>query len=164
MVVSWFREWGKILDRPSKPKRVVNWERQGEAPVQGIVNSHLRRSFSSILVEVGGIELEWAVFKASIAEVAVVSCGLRSLGSSRGGNPGSMPIQSTCVLWIWRRSMTVPRARAARTQLLLWEYRDWMVLRSDPLTPCSCSTSHSQFHSQWVLASARATLCHQSCL
>ena len=87
--VSWIREWGKILDRPGKPKRVVwvNWERLEEAPVLGIFNSHLRQSFSSIPVEVGGIEPEWAVFKASIAVAAAVSCGLRVLGSSRGGNP-----------------------------------------------------------------------------
>ena len=89
LVVSWIREWGKILDRPGKPKQVVrvNWERLEEAPVLEIFNSHLRRSFSSIPVEVGGIEPEWAVFKASIAEAAAVSCGLRVLGSSRGGNP-----------------------------------------------------------------------------
>uniref|UniRef100_A0A8C5CRJ5 Reverse transcriptase domain-containing protein n=1 Tax=Gadus morhua TaxID=8049 RepID=A0A8C5CRJ5_GADMO len=89
LVVSWIREWGKFPDRPGKPKRVVrvNWERLEEAPVLGIFNSHLRRSFSGIPVEVGGIEPEWAVFKASIAEAAVASCGLRVLGSSRGGNP-----------------------------------------------------------------------------
>ena len=56
----------------------MNWERLEEAPV---------RSFSGIPVEVGGIEPEWAVFKASIAEAAAASCGLRVLGSSRGGNP-----------------------------------------------------------------------------
>ena len=44
-------------------------------------------SFSAIHVEVGGIELEWAVFKASIAEATAVSYGLRVSGSSRGGNP-----------------------------------------------------------------------------
>ena len=34
MVVSWIREWGKILDRPRKPKRVVrvNWEHLEETP------------------------------------------------------------------------------------------------------------------------------------
>jgi hypothetical protein len=89
LVVSWIREWGKFPDRPGKPKRVVrvNWERLEEAPVLGIFNSHLRLSFSGIPVEVGGIEPEWAVFKASIAEAAAASCGLRVLGSSRGGNP-----------------------------------------------------------------------------
>uniref|UniRef100_A0A8C5FFM2 Endonuclease/exonuclease/phosphatase domain-containing protein n=1 Tax=Gadus morhua TaxID=8049 RepID=A0A8C5FFM2_GADMO len=89
LVVSWIREWGKFLDRPGKPKGVVrvNWERLEEANVLGIFNSHLRLSFSGIPVEVGDIEPEWAVFKASIAEAAVASCGLRVLGSSRGGNP-----------------------------------------------------------------------------
>ena len=35
LVVSWVRGWGKTLDRPGKPKRVVrvNWERLEEAPV-----------------------------------------------------------------------------------------------------------------------------------
>ncbi|KAJ8006278.1 hypothetical protein DPEC_G00126630 [Dallia pectoralis] len=89
LVVSWIRGWGKTLDRPGKPKRVVrvNWERLEEAPVRKIFNSHLRRSFSDIPVEVGGIEPEWAMFKASIAEAAAVSCGLKVLGASRGGNP-----------------------------------------------------------------------------
>ena len=71
LVVSWIREQGKILDRPGKPKRVVrvNWERVEEASVLGIFNSQLRRSFSCI------------------AEAAAVSCGLKVLGVSRGGNP-----------------------------------------------------------------------------
>ena len=42
----------------------------------GIFNSPLRRNLSSIPVDVGGIEPEWAVFKASISEAAAVSCGL----------------------------------------------------------------------------------------
>ena len=89
LVVSWVRGWGKTLDRPGKPKRVVrvNWERLEEAPVQRTFNSHLRRSFSCIPVEAGGIEPEWTMFKVSIAEAAARSCGLRVLGASRGGNP-----------------------------------------------------------------------------
>ena len=89
LVVSWVRGWGKTLDRPRKPKRVVrvNWERLVEAPVREIFNSNLRRSFSGIPVEVGDIEHEWAMFKASIAEAAAESCGLKVLGASRGGNP-----------------------------------------------------------------------------
>ena len=77
------------VDRPGKPKREmqVNWEHLEEAPVLGIFNSHLRRSFSGIPVEVGSIEPEWLVFKASIAEAAAVSCGFKGLGASRGGNP-----------------------------------------------------------------------------
>ena len=65
----------------------MNWERLEEAPVREIFNSHLRRSFSGIPVEVGGIEPEWAMFKASIAEAAAVSYGFRVLGASRGGSP-----------------------------------------------------------------------------
>ncbi|KAK5875618.1 hypothetical protein CesoFtcFv8_026682 [Champsocephalus esox] len=89
LVVSWVEWRGKPLDRPGKPKRVVrvNWERLEEAQVQEAFNSHLRRSFSGIPVEVGDIEPEWSVFKASIAEAAAGSCGLKVLGASRGGNP-----------------------------------------------------------------------------
>ncbi|XP_077956447.1 uncharacterized protein LOC120824534 [Gasterosteus aculeatus] len=89
LVVSWVRGWGKTRDRPGNPKRVVrvNWERLEEAPVQKIFNSHLRRSFSHIPVEVGDIEPEWSMFKTSIAEAAAVSCGLKVLDASRGGNP-----------------------------------------------------------------------------
>ena len=91
LVMSWIREWGKFPDRPGNPKRVVwvNWERLEEGPVLGIFNSRLQQSFSGNPVEVGGIEPVWAVFKASIAEAAAASCGLRFLGSSRGGNPRS---------------------------------------------------------------------------
>ncbi len=49
-------------------------------------NSHLQRSFSGIPVEVGGIELEWLMFKASIAEPAAEGCGLKVIGASSGGN------------------------------------------------------------------------------
>ena len=38
-------------------------------------------------MEVGDIEPEWAMFKASIAEAAAGSCGLKVIGTSRGGNP-----------------------------------------------------------------------------
>ena len=43
LVVSWVRWWGKPLDRPGKPKRIVrvNWERLEEASVQAAFNSHL---------------------------------------------------------------------------------------------------------------------------
>ena len=89
LVVSWFRWRVKPRDRPGKPKRVVrvNWERLEEEPVQRDFNSHLLQSFSSIPVEVGDIEHEWSVFKTSLAEAAAKSCGLRALGTSRGGNP-----------------------------------------------------------------------------
>ena len=91
LVVSGIRDWGKTLDRPGKPKQVgrVNWEMYPlmEAPVLVIFNSHLRQIFSGIPVAVWGIEPEGAVFTASIAEAAAVSCGLKILDASRGGNP-----------------------------------------------------------------------------
>ncbi|KAK5915625.1 hypothetical protein CesoFtcFv8_001198 [Champsocephalus esox] len=89
LVVSWVEWRGKPLDRPGKHKSVVwvNWERLEEAQVQEAFNSHLRRRFSGIPVEVGDIEPEWSVFKPFIAEAAAGSCGLKVLGASRGGNP-----------------------------------------------------------------------------
>ena len=89
LVVSWVKWKRKLLDRPSKPKRAVrvNWERLDEAPVRETFNSHLRRCFSCIPVEVGDIEPKWAMFKASIAEAGAGSCGLKVIGTSRGANP-----------------------------------------------------------------------------
>ncbi len=77
------------LERPGKPKWVLkmNWAGLEEAPVRMAFNSHLRQSFSGIPVEVGGIEPEWSMFKASIAEAAAESCGLGVIGASRGSNP-----------------------------------------------------------------------------
>ena len=88
LVVSWIRWRGRLPDRPGKPKRVVrvNWERLVEAPVRGVFNSHLRRNFSCIPGEVGDMESEWAMFRASIAEAAARSCGQKAVGACRGGN------------------------------------------------------------------------------
>ena len=60
------------------PLKFMGAVNEGSSPTD---DSHLRQSFSGIPVEVGGTEPEWAVFKASIAEAAVASCGLRVLGS-----------------------------------------------------------------------------------
>ena len=91
LVVSWVRLKRKLLDRPGKPKHVVrvNWEHLDGAPVRETFNSHLRRSFSCIPVEVGDIKPEWPMFKASIAEAVAGSCGLKVIGTSRGGNPST---------------------------------------------------------------------------
>ena len=65
---------GRLPDRPGKPKRVVrvNWERLVEAPVRRVFNSHLQKNFSCIPGEVGNMESEWAMFRASIAEAMPV--------------------------------------------------------------------------------------------
>jgi len=75
-------------DRPGKPKPAVrvNWEHLVEAPVHGVFNSHLRKNFSCILGEVGDMESEWVMFKASIVEVAARSCGQKAVGACCGGN------------------------------------------------------------------------------
>ena len=46
---------GKLLDRPDKPKPIVD--------------SHLQRNFSCILGEAGDMDSEWVVLKAPIADV-----------------------------------------------------------------------------------------------
>ena len=88
LVVSWIRWRGRLPDRPGKPKRVVrvNWERLVEAPVRKVFNSHLRKNFSCIPGEVGDMESEWAMFRASIAEAAARSCGQKAVGACHGGN------------------------------------------------------------------------------
>ena len=88
LVVSWIRWRGRLPDRPGEPKRVVrvNWERLVEAPVRRVFNSHIWKNFSCIPGEVGDMESEWAMFRASIAEVAVRCCGPKAVGACRGGN------------------------------------------------------------------------------
>jgi len=88
LVVSWIRWWGRLLDRPGKPKRVVrvNWEPLVETPVHEVFNSHLRKNISCIPGEVGDMEPEWAMFRASIVDAAARSCGQKAVGACRGGN------------------------------------------------------------------------------
>ncbi|TWW61080.1 hypothetical protein D4764_05G0011700 [Takifugu flavidus] len=68
LVVSWLRLWGRMLDRPGRPKPVgrVCWERLAESPVRRSFNSHLRER---------DIESEWTMFRASFDETADRCCG-----------------------------------------------------------------------------------------
>ncbi|TWW81097.1 hypothetical protein D4764_01G0009120 [Takifugu flavidus] len=88
LVVSWLRWWGRMPDRPGRPKRVVRvcWECLAESPVRRSFNSHLRESFDHVPGEAGGIESEWTVFRASIVEAADRCCGRKVVGACRGGN------------------------------------------------------------------------------
>jgi len=84
LVVSFISWRGRLLDRPDKPKPVVrvNWEGLVEAPVRGVFNSHLRKNFSCIPGEVGDMESEWAMFRASsllLVEAAARSCGQKAV-------------------------------------------------------------------------------------
>ncbi|KAI3353923.1 hypothetical protein L3Q82_005124 [Scortum barcoo] len=89
LVVSWIRWQRRKLDRPGRPKRIVRvcWERLAEPSVREVFNSHLRKSFSQIPREAGGIKSEWTMFSASIVDAAVRSCGRKVSGACRGGNP-----------------------------------------------------------------------------
>lgn len=42
---------------------------------------------SKILREARGIDLEWTMFSASIAEAAALSCGCKVSGARHGGKP-----------------------------------------------------------------------------
>ncbi|XP_051775570.1 uncharacterized protein LOC127525979 [Erpetoichthys calabaricus] len=89
LVVSWLRWWGRMPVRPGRPKCIVRvcWERLAEPPVRSSFNSHLRQNFDHIPREVGDIVSEWAMFCASIVEVADRSCGRKVVGACRGSNP-----------------------------------------------------------------------------
>ncbi|TWW80203.1 R2 Retrovirus-related Pol polyprotein from type I retrotransposable element [Takifugu flavidus] len=88
LVVSWLRWWGRMLDRPGRPKRVVRvcWERLAESPVRRSFNSRLRESFEHVPGEAGDIESERTMFRASIVEAADWCCGRKVVGACRGGN------------------------------------------------------------------------------
>ena len=45
-------------------------------------------------MEVGGIEPEWEMFRASIGEAVVEICGLKVLGASRGSNPSNTVVDT----------------------------------------------------------------------
>ncbi|XP_015246690.1 PREDICTED: nuclear GTPase SLIP-GC-like [Cyprinodon variegatus] len=68
----------------SKPSTI---KRLAESPVGRSFNSHLRQSFEHIQREVGDIESEWTMFRASIVEAASRSCGCKVVGACRGSNP-----------------------------------------------------------------------------
>ncbi|XP_061740413.1 uncharacterized protein LOC133541215 [Nerophis ophidion] len=89
LVVSWLRWWGRMPDRPGRPKRIVRvcWERLAESPVRRSFNSHLRKNFEHVTREVLDIESEWTMFRTPIVEAADRSCGRKVVGACRGGNP-----------------------------------------------------------------------------
>ncbi|TWW60624.1 R2 Retrovirus-related Pol polyprotein from type I retrotransposable element [Takifugu flavidus] len=59
LVVSWLRWWGRMPDRPGRPKRVVRvcWER--ESPVRRSFNSRLRESFDHVRGRRGTLSGWW---------------------------------------------------------------------------------------------------------
>ncbi|TWW62709.1 hypothetical protein D4764_04G0013560 [Takifugu flavidus] len=77
LVVSWLRWWGRMPDRPGRPKRIVRvcWECLAESPVRRSFNSHLQESLDHVPGEAGDIESEWTIFRASIVEAADRCCG-----------------------------------------------------------------------------------------
>ncbi|TWW77720.1 hypothetical protein D4764_12G0011100 [Takifugu flavidus] len=60
LVVSWLQWWGRMPDRPGRPKHVmrVSWECLAESPVRRSFNSHLQESFDHVPGEAGDIELK----------------------------------------------------------------------------------------------------------
>ena len=104
--------------------------------------------------EVGDMESEWVMFKASIAEVAARSCGQK--------------VQSTCVLWPWRRLTTVSPEESCGWYCGSMGYRgSW----DEPIGPCitkvravSVFLAQSRTRFQLELDSAKVAPCHRFCL
>ncbi|KAI3371455.1 hypothetical protein L3Q82_024056 [Scortum barcoo] len=96
LVVGWIRWRGRMPDRPGRPKRIVRvcWERLAEEPVQMVFNSHLQQSFDCIPRVVADMESEWALFCATIVEVAAMSCGRRAAGASRKRQPPNLLVDT----------------------------------------------------------------------
>lgn len=63
----------------------VNWEFLMEPPACVIFNSHCE-NFSHVRRAIEDIELECAMFRASIADAAFRSCGLKLIGTCHGVN------------------------------------------------------------------------------
>ncbi len=78
-----------MLGRHGRPKRTVRvfWERLVEEPVKMVFNSHVWQSFDRIPGLVGDMESKWAMFRATIVEAAVSSCGCKVAGASCRSNP-----------------------------------------------------------------------------
>ncbi|TWW80180.1 hypothetical protein D4764_10G0012100 [Takifugu flavidus] len=95
LVVIWLRWWGRMPDRPGRPKHVVRvcWERLAESPVRRSFNSHLRESFDHVPGEAGDIESEWTMFRASIVEAADRCCGHKVVGACRGSNTDAVKLK-----------------------------------------------------------------------
>lgn len=68
LVVSKIRWQGRKLDRPRKPKQVVqvNSEHLVKEPVRWVFSHHLWKCFSHVLGDVRDNGSEWTMFKASI--------------------------------------------------------------------------------------------------
>lgn len=65
----------------------MHCEGLGEPSTRKVFNSHIWKSFSQILREARGIDLEWTMFSASIAEAAALSRGRKVSGARHGGKP-----------------------------------------------------------------------------
>lgn len=59
------------MERPGKHKCVVNWEHL-VAPVHEVFNFIIQKNFFCIHGEVVDMESKWALFRASVVEVAAV--------------------------------------------------------------------------------------------
>ena len=77
-----------MLVRPGRPKPAVQvcWEHLAESPIRQSFNSHLRAKFDHVPGEAEDIDSEWALFRASIVEVAGQSCGRKVVHACCGGN------------------------------------------------------------------------------
>ena len=114
LALSWIKWWGRIPDRPGRPKRIVwfcwgvYWEYPAEDPLK-LFNSHLQQSFNQISEVVVNMESEWAKFSDAIAEMAARSYGSKvawRLFGFKGSNvvtvlaveswTSSIPLRGSC--------------------------------------------------------------------
>ena len=88
LVVSWLQWRGKRPLTPGRSKCIVKvcWEHLAESLVRRSFNAHLCESYIHVLVEAGDIESKWAMFRASIVEVADQYCCRQVVGACHGGN------------------------------------------------------------------------------
>ena len=88
LVVSWIQWRGRLPNRTGKLKRVVRvaWECLAEFPVCEVFKFHHRKTFSCISGEVGDMESQWTMFKASIVETAGRSSGQKVIGACFSSN------------------------------------------------------------------------------
>lgn len=87
--MSWIGWHERLPDRPGKPPQLVrgNWESVVKSPVCWVFNSHPKKNFLHIPVEVGKVDFVWTMFRASTVEETARSCDRKVIGACCGGNP-----------------------------------------------------------------------------
>ncbi|TWW74560.1 hypothetical protein D4764_14G0005630 [Takifugu flavidus] len=117
LVVSWLRWWGRMPDRPGRPKHIVRvcWEGLAESPVRRSFNSHLQESFDHVPGEPWDIDSEWTMFRVEAADRC---CGRKVVGACRGGNARTLVYTSAVR---YRQAKRSAAKAVAETKNRAWE-------------------------------------------